>query len=134
MKTNVSVLTLDIEDSLNNCGRFVNKNGSLDINKVGAKVFILRTYLLFILFPQFLGGNHIEMPGMFHFYITFIIWILWNDGHSVLGLPTDIFCLTDAHCQTLFNSKVVSRLLNETSFDLVIIDYIGNECSIALAA
>lgn len=97
LKTNVSVLTLDIEDSLNNCGRFVNKNGSLDINKVGAK-------------------------------------ILWNDGHSVLGLPTDIFCLTDAHCQTLFNSKVVSRLLNETSFDLVIIDYIGNECSIALAA
>ena len=94
--------------------------------------YVLTYYLS--CFPNLLGGNHIEMPGMFHFDITFIIWILWNDGHSVLGLPTDIFCLTDAHCQTLFNSKVVSRLLNETSFDLVIIDYIANECSIALAA
>ena len=93
------------------------------------------TYLLFILFPQFLWGVTLFLNARnVSFYITFIIWILWNDGHSVLGLPTDIFCLTDAHCQTLFNSKVVSRLLNETSFDLVIIDYMANECSIALAA
>ena len=38
LKTNVSVLTLPIEDSLENCGRFVDKNGSLDINHVGAQV------------------------------------------------------------------------------------------------
>ena len=97
LKTNVSVITLDIEDHLGNCGRFVNENGSLDINQVGAK-------------------------------------ILWNEGHSVTGLPTDIFCMTDAHCHTLYNSKIVRRLLNQTVFDLAIVDLIGNECSSALAA
>lgn len=91
------MVTLDIVDKLENCGRFIDDSGSLDITKVGAK-------------------------------------ILWNEGHSVLGLPTDIFCLTDAHCHTLYNSKVVSRLLNETTFDLVIVDFIANECSLAMAA
>lgn len=60
--------------------------------------------------------------------------ILWDEGHSVLGLPTDIFCLTDAHCHTLYNSQTVARILNETQFDLVIVDFIANECSLALAA
>ena len=34
------MVTLDIDDALNNCGRFVNQNGSLDINQVGAQVCI----------------------------------------------------------------------------------------------
>ncbi len=59
--------------------------------------------------------------------------ILWNYGHSVLGLPTDIFCLTDAHCNTLYNSPAMASLLNQTQFDLVIVDLIANECGLALA-
>lgn len=96
LKTNVSVITLDVIDHLGNCGRFV-QNGGVDISKVGAK-------------------------------------ILWDKGHSVFGLPYDIFCLTDAHCHTLFNSLVIEKLLNATKFDVAIVDLIGNECSLAMAA
>ena len=53
LKTNVSVLTLNISDHLNNCARYVNDKGVLDISTVGAK-------------------------------------ILWDQGHSVFGLPLDI--------------------------------------------
>ena len=31
--TNVSVITLDNIDHLNNCGRYIDKNGTLDITK-----------------------------------------------------------------------------------------------------
>ena len=97
LETNVSVITLDIEDHLGNCGRFINDEKRLDITKVGAK-------------------------------------ILWNKGHSFLGLPTDIFCLTDAHCHTLYTSPIIDKLLNETKFDLAIVDLIANECGAALAS
>ena len=96
LKTNVSVLTLNIKDHLNNCGRYVNDEGVLDISTVGAK-------------------------------------ILWDQGHSVFGLPLDIFCLTDVHCYTLRHHPQLQQLLETQTFDLVIIDLIGNECSIALA-
>ena len=96
LKTNVSVLTLNISDHLNNCGRYVNEDGVLDISTVGAK-------------------------------------ILWDQGHSVFGLPLDIFCLTDVHCYTLHHHPELRSLLQNQTFDLVIIDLIGNECSIALA-
>ena len=96
LKTNVSVLTLNISDHLNNCARYVNDKGVLDISTVGAK-------------------------------------ILWDQGHSVFGLPLDIFCLTDVHCYTLHHHPQLLHLLQTQTFDLVIIDLIGNECSIALA-
>ena len=96
LKTNVTVLTLNITDHLGNCQRYINAEGVLDISTVGAK-------------------------------------ILWDKGHSVLGLPLDIFCLTDVHCYTLQNHPLLKNVLQTQNFDLAIIDLIGNECSIALA-
>jgi len=97
LETNVTVITLDIVDHLDNCGRYIDQHGTMDISKAGAK-------------------------------------ILWNEGHSLSGLPLDIFCLTDAHCHTLYNSQIISELLNSTKFDLAIVDLIANECGSALAS
>ena len=93
----MTVITLDIVDHLDNCGRYIDQHGTMDISKAGAK-------------------------------------ILWNDGHSLSGLPLDIFCLTDVHCHTLYNSPIISELLNSTKFDLAIVDLIANECGSALAS
>ncbi len=59
--------------------------------------------------------------------------ILWNMGHTVRGLPYDMFCLTDCHCDTLFSNKDLQEAIIESDFDLVIVDLIANECSLAFA-
>ena len=50
------MVTLDIDDALNNCGRFVNQNGSLDINQVGAQVSIS------VIIKEFLLSNFEMVP------------------------------------------------------------------------
>ena len=60
--------------------------------------------------------------------------ILWDNGHSLSGLPYDIFCMTDVHCHTLYNSPIIADLLNKNKFDLAIVDLIANECGSALAS
>jgi hypothetical protein len=59
--------------------------------------------------------------------------ILWSEGHVVTGLPFDIYCLTEAHCDTLYNNEYINKMINTSTFDLVIVDLIGNECGLALA-
>ena len=45
--------------------------------------------------------------------------ILWDYGHTFYGLPTDMMCMTDVHCENLYSSKQIQHLLNSTKFDLV---------------
>ena len=45
--------------------------------------------------------------------------ILWDFGHTFYGLPTDMMCMTDVHCENLYSSKQIQHLLNFTKFDLV---------------
>ena len=96
LDTNVTVVTLNIRDSLGTCGRYVNSQGEVDIRRAGAE-------------------------------------ILWNQGHSVRGLPFDMFCLTDCHCDTLYSNRDLLNTISQSNFDLVIVDLIANECSLALA-
>ncbi|CAB4066253.1 UGT [Lepeophtheirus salmonis] len=61
--------------------------------------------------------------------------LLWKDGESVYKVPSDIFCVTRAHCHTLFtvHSAKMKKVLDSGNFELAIVDIIANECGLAMA-
>ena len=76
-------------------------------------------------------GRYVNDKGVLD---TGIAWgkYFWNQGHSIFSLPLDLFCLIDVHCYTLHHDPQLKHLLKTQTFDLAIIDLIGNECGIAL--
>ena len=59
--------------------------------------------------------------------------VLFEQGHDLKGIPTDIFCLTKCHCDTLFDDPLLYARLNASKFDVAVVDLIANECGLALA-
>ena len=80
------MVTLDIDDALNNCGRFVNQNGSLDINQVGAQVCIS------VIIEEFLLSNF-ELVPLSEFDLI-LLHILHNEmwSEAEFGTISTFYC------------------------------------------
>ena len=58
---------------------------------------------------------------------------MWNHADKPFTIPWDLYCVTHVHCQMILEDQTLFQQLNNSSFDLAIVDLIANECSLALA-
>ncbi|CAB4068802.1 UGT [Lepeophtheirus salmonis] len=61
--------------------------------------------------------------------------LLWNEGLSILSilqLPGSPWKVVEEHCAKMLNSELI-EIVKKENFDLMVVDLIYNECSLALA-
>jgi len=45
--------------------------------------------------------------------------VLWDYGHTFYGLPTDMTCMTDVQCKTLFGNQKLIEDIKSSDYELV---------------
>ncbi|XP_043204055.1 UDP-glucuronosyltransferase 1A9-like [Amphibalanus amphitrite] len=60
--------------------------------------------------------------------------LLWQRTRRLSSLPTDVFSMTHAFCESLLGDHHLFESLRQRRFDVALVDIISNECGLALAA